>query len=99
MNIHEVLEYGAIVYSDQDVDVLITANGSSLNYWTTTSSGEYECTESRIFEEDLFSLSLADVTSIAQSWFDEVSNGDYIDDDNEFEDISDDEYGADEYDN
>jgi len=30
MNIHEVMEYGYIVASDEDCDILITVNGASI---------------------------------------------------------------------
>ena len=79
MNIHEVLEYGAIVYSDPDVDALITANGSYLNYWVGTASGEYECTECRSSDDDLYALNIVDVTNLAQAWFEELSNEAYAD--------------------
>jgi hypothetical protein len=40
MNIHEVLEYGSIVASNEELDLLITVNGAYFNLWVGGGYGE-----------------------------------------------------------
>jgi hypothetical protein len=42
VNIHELLEYGPIVAHDEDLDLLVTANGAYFNLWHTDRTGEYQ---------------------------------------------------------
>ena len=44
-NLHMVLDYGAIVASDSECDLLITVNGSYFNLWVGNFEGRYECTD------------------------------------------------------
>ena len=45
--IHDVMEYGPILFNDPDSDVLITINGAYLNWWAGDYSGNYECRDCR----------------------------------------------------
>jgi len=74
MNIHQVLEYGYIVASNEDVDVLITANGAYFNIWCGDFSGNYENTDCRStgFDGGLYGKDIVKVQEKAQAILDEV---------------------------
>jgi len=40
-SIHDVLEYGPVVFSDSDTDTLVSINGSYLNCWACDYAGSY----------------------------------------------------------
>ena len=77
MNIFEVLEYGAIVHHNEELGILITANGSYLNWWNEDGhgAGQWINTECRGFDlEDMrgiMSLPLYDVMDRAEEWVEE----------------------------
>ena len=77
MNIFEVLEYGAIVHHNEELGILITANGSYLNWWNEDGqgAGQWVCAECRGFDlEDMrgiMSLPLYDVMDRAEEWVEE----------------------------
>ena len=43
--IHEVMEYGSIIASDEDFDILIGVNGAYFNLWVGDGTGRYNNTE------------------------------------------------------
>jgi len=77
MNIFEVLEYGAIVHHNEEFGILITANGSLLNWWNEDGrgAGQWICADCRGFcLEDMrgiMSLPLYDVMDRAEEWVEE----------------------------
>jgi hypothetical protein len=87
MNIFEVLSYGPIVAQDDDLGILITANGSYLNFWVLKQSSSrnegfkesWENTDVRSFDLDhnecpngIMSLTLLEVITLAEYWIKEV---------------------------
>lgn len=79
--LYEVLEYGPIVLADEDLGVLITINGSYLNWWNASkwdyasnASLAYKCADCRSFsDKNLASLSWAAAQELAQEWFNETT--------------------------
>ncbi len=72
MNIYEVNELGPIVFSNEDAAVLITINGSYLN-WFNVSANECVCINCRSFSEiELYKLTWVQAMKLAESWFNEV---------------------------
>jgi hypothetical protein len=75
MNLYEVLEYGAIVHHDQDLGILITANGAYLNWWNGSMETGWENSECRSFDiangNGIMSLALHDVMDRAEKWVQE----------------------------
>lgn len=74
MNIHELLGYGPIVFSSEEVGVVITINGSYLNWWHESSNGWHN-SDCRSGHPDLYTLSVSDAMDLAERWFNEVMNG------------------------
>lgn len=74
MNIHEVMEYGYIVASNEDFDILVTVNGAYYNIWCGDYSGNYTNTEcfATEFDGGLYSQDFVKVTDRAQSILDEL---------------------------
>ena len=76
MNIHEVLELGPIVFSNPEMEVFITINGSYLNWWNRTVSG-FTNADCRSFSNlDLSKLTWIEAMELAEQWYDEEFNGD-----------------------
>jgi len=65
-NIHQVLEYGSIVASNDDLDILITANGAYYNFWCGDYSGKYNCTDCRYIDLGMDGLYGADMVKIIE---------------------------------
>ena len=85
MNIHEVLEYGYIVASDEDLDILITVNGAYFNIWCGDYSGSYTNTDCRAtsFDNGLYGEDMAKVADKAEKILEDVVNGDEEEEDEE----------------
>ena len=80
MNIFDVMEYGAIVHHNEEFGILITANGSLLNWWNERGSlnaREWDCADCRSFDlndpnhRGLLGLPLYDVMDRAEEWVEE----------------------------
>jgi hypothetical protein len=73
-SIHDVLEYGPVVFSEAETDTLITINGSYLNWWAGDYSGSYECTDCRALgrEDGLYGLDITQAMSQAQDYYNNV---------------------------
>lgn len=67
-NIHEVLEYGPIVFSSEEYGVIITINGSYLNWWIERNGG-WENTDCRSGHPDLYTLTVSEAMDAAERWF------------------------------
>ena len=76
MNIHEVMGYGYIVASDEDLDILITVNGAYFNIWCGDYSGNYTNTDCRAtdFDGGLYGQDMVKVTDKAEKILEEVLN-------------------------
>ena len=74
MNIHEVMEYGYIVASDEDFDILITVNGAYYNIWCGDYDGNYTNTDCRAtgFEGGLYGQDFVKVADKAKEILDEI---------------------------
>lgn len=74
MNIHQVLEYGYIVASDEDYDLLITVNGAYFNIWSGDMAGNYENTDCRATDYDngLYGKDIAAVADKAEAILEEI---------------------------
>lgn len=86
MNIHEVMEYGYIVASDEDLNILITVNGAYYNIWCGDYSGSYTNTDCRAtsFDGGLYDQDFVKVTDKAKEILDEIlSESDEEDEDEE----------------
>ena len=79
-SIFEVMEYGPIVFSDEETGVLITVNGSCFNWWvrreTVRGDEKWVNTECRATSLDrgLYepSATLKSLMDRAEQWFQEV---------------------------
>lgn len=86
MNIHQVLEYGYIVASNEDLDILITVNGAYYNIWCGDYDGNYTNTDCRAtdFGDGLYGQDFVKVADKAKEILEEVlSEGDEEQDDEE----------------
>lgn len=74
MNIHEVMESGYIVASNEDFDILVTVNGAYYNIWCGDYSGNYKNTEcfATGFDGGLYGQDFAEVADKAQSILDDL---------------------------
>jgi len=79
MNIFDVMEYGAIVHHNEEFGILITANGSLLNWWNEDArgAGQWVCVDCRGFNLNdpshwgIIGLPLYDVMDRAEEWVEE----------------------------
>lgn len=80
-SIFEVMEYGPIVFSDEETGVLITVNGSYFNWWyrrgrRSDGTPTWENTECRAtgLDRGLYepSATLKSLMDRAEQWFQEV---------------------------
>ena len=80
MNIFDVMGYGAIVHHNEEFGILITANGSLLNWWNESGSlnaREWDCVDCRGFDLNdsdhwgLMGLPLHEVMDRAEEWVEE----------------------------
>lgn len=88
MNIREVMEYGYVVASDEDLDILITVNGAYYNIWRGNYSGNYTNTDCRAtdFDGGLHGQDMVKVTDKAEEILDEIlSEGNEEDEEEEEE--------------
>jgi hypothetical protein len=74
MTIFDVVGYGPVVFSNEECGVIITINGSYLNWWVFDGEG-YHNTECRSGHPDLYNLTCATAMDLAEAWFNEVVNG------------------------
>ena len=74
MNIHDVMEYGYVVASDEDLDILITVNGAYFNIWCGDYSGQYTNTDCRTtgFDNGLYGQDMVKVADKAQKILEEI---------------------------
>lgn len=71
MNIYEVMEYGSIVYSNEEYGVLITANSVYFNYWVGSLSEGYHNTDCLYLSENILNISLKIIMEYAEKYFNE----------------------------
>ena len=73
-SIHEVIEYGYIVASDEDLDILITVNGAYYNIWCGDYSGSYTNTDCRAtgFDGGLYGQDFVKVVDKAKELLEEI---------------------------
>ena len=78
MNIHEVLTYGSVVASNEELDILITVNGDYFNIWCGDYNGNYTNTDCRAtgFDGGLYGQDIAKVTDKAQQILEEILSED-----------------------
>lgn len=92
-SLFEVSEYGPIVFASDpseyggDDPVLITINGSYLNWWNPCGEGRWENVDCRSgFEGDLYTLTVSAAMDLAKAWYEEEVNG--VDEDSEEEEAT-----------
>lgn len=86
MNIHKVMEYGYIIASNDDLDILITVNGAYYNIWCGDYNGNYTNTDCRAtgFNGGLYGQDFVKVTDKAEEILEEIlSEGDEENEDEE----------------
>lgn len=73
-SIHEVIEYGYIVATNEDFDILITVNGAYYNIWCGDYSGKYQNTDCHAtgFENGLYGQDMVKVVECAESILEEI---------------------------
>ena len=82
-NIFDVMEYGPIVFSDEDYGVLITVNGAYFNWWNSNGKGGWVCVEcmassfgSETSSSGLYAMDSSTqfltIQNRAQEWFERV---------------------------
>ncbi len=70
--IFQLADEGTVVFSNSDIDVLITINGSSLNWWYLEhGENTYYLYDSLYVNSDLKILSISAARKLAKDWFDE----------------------------
>lgn len=67
-SIHEVITYGSIIASDEELDILITVNGAYFNIWCGDYSGKYTNTDciATGFEDGLYGQDMVKVVDRAE---------------------------------
>lgn len=78
-SIHEVLTYGSVVASNEDLDILITVNGAYFNIWCGDYSGKYQNTDCRSTGfgwAGLYDQDMVKVVDRAEAILEEIVNGD-----------------------
>ena len=80
-SIHDLLEYGPIVFNDPETDTLITINGSYLNWWAGDYGGSYECTDCRALDrqDGLYGLDITETMRGAEAYYNDVLAEEVID--------------------
>lgn len=75
-SIHEVMEYGYIVASDSELDILITVNGAYFNIWRGDFAGHYSNTDcvSTGFDDGLYGKDMAKVIDKACEILERITN-------------------------
>lgn len=72
MNIYEVLEYGQVVFSDEELGIIITANGSYLNWWNGTDN-YFENTDARSTAgKPYYEMTMRELEDKAKEWYNDV---------------------------
>ena len=72
MNIHEVIEYGPVVFTDEELDVLVTVNGAYFNWWNGNGEGDYHCSTCRYNGSgDLYTQTVSETMDLAKAWYNE----------------------------
>lgn len=73
-SIHEVLTYGSIVASDEELDILITVNGAYFNVWCCDYSGSYTNTDciATGFEGGLYGQDMVKVVERAEEILEDI---------------------------
>lgn len=68
-SIHEVIQYGYIVATDEEFDILITVNGAYYNIWCGDYSGKYQNTDCHPtgFENGLYGQDMVKVVECAEA--------------------------------
>ena len=76
-SIHEVIEYGYIVATNEDLDILITVNGAYYNIWCGDYSGKYQNTDCRAtdFDNGLYGRDMVKVVERAEAILEELVSG------------------------
>jgi len=76
-SIHEVIEYGYIVATNEDLDILITVNGAYYNIWCGNYSGKYQNTDCRAtgFDNGLYGQDMVKVVERAEAILEELVSG------------------------
>jgi hypothetical protein len=72
LNIHEVLEFGSVAFSDPVSDTLITINSAYLNWWSGEFQGAYTNTAVRRRSPSERHLTVSEARELARSWFEET---------------------------
>lgn len=74
--IHEVMEYGYVVASDSELDILITVNGAYFNIWRGDFDGHYSNTDCKStgFDKGLYGQDMAKVIDKASDILEEISS-------------------------
>ena len=76
-SIHEVIEYGYIVATNEELDILITVNGAYFNIWCGDYSGKYQNTDCRAtdFDNGLYGQDMVKVVERAEAILEELVIG------------------------
>lgn len=76
MNIHEVLEYGPIVASNEDHGYLLTGNGAYWNLWIDRGDRTYSNVDCYAREKDMYQTTAADLWEQGKAKLEEIINAD-----------------------
>ena len=76
-SIHEVIDYGYVVATNEDLDILITVNGAYYNIWCGDYSGKYQNTDCRAtdFDNGLYGQDMVKVVERAEAILEELVRG------------------------
>lgn len=76
-SIHEVIEYGYIVATNEELDILITVNGAYFNIWCGDYYGKYQNTDCRAtdFDNGLYGQDMVKVVERAEAILEELVIG------------------------
>lgn len=73
MNIYDVVSSGQVVYANENMDILITANGVYLNFWCSCGEGKYTNTDCRSFADSrLSNANMVQLKMLAKDYFYDV---------------------------
>lgn len=71
LSISDVMTFGAIVFYDDAMGVLIVVGGDSLNWFVRQNDKQYKLIDRRKYDGTLYSISVAKAMDMAYAWFKE----------------------------
>ena len=83
MSIYEVIALGPICAGDEETGIIISVNGAYLNACVSRGNNQWENTDCRARNKDLYNTVGSDMIDEAEEYLEDILNGDEEEDDEE----------------